>query len=100
MGLNVGWAPEGAARLGDGIEPLDVLVAVLRAYDALPSDLGPSYRAVLTTLGQQVRVLLPDDTVVEGRAVDVEPDGRLVVIDACAVTHRFDAGDVTHLRRA
>ena len=86
--------------LGDGIEPLEVLVAVLRSYDALPSDLGPSYRAVLTTLGQQVRVLLPDDTSVEGRAVDVEPDGRLVVIDACAVTHRFDAGDVTHLSRA
>jgi BirA family biotin operon repressor/biotin-[acetyl-CoA-carboxylase] ligase len=100
MGLNVGWAPAGAARLGDGIAPLDVLVALLRAYDALPGDVGPSYRAVLTTLGQHVHVLLPGGAIVEGRAVDVEPDGRLVVVDACAVTHRFDAADVTHVRPA
>jgi BirA family biotin operon repressor/biotin-[acetyl-CoA-carboxylase] ligase len=36
--------------------------------------------------------------VVEGTATDVEADGRLVVLDACAVTHRFSAGDVVHLR--
>ena len=98
MGLNVGWAPEGAARLGDGVDPLDVLRGVLIAYDDLPHDLGPAYRAVSRTLGRQVRVHLPGGDVVEGRAVDVEADGRLVVVDACAVTHRFDAGDVVHLR--
>jgi hypothetical protein len=38
------------------------------------------------------------DGVLEGRAVDVEADGRLVVIDDCAITHRIDTGDVVHLR--
>jgi hypothetical protein len=35
---------------------------------------------------------------VEGRAIDVEPDGRLVVLDDCGITHRFAVGDVVHLR--
>jgi hypothetical protein len=26
------------------------------------------------------------------------PDGRLVVLDDCGITHRFDTGDVVHLR--
>ena len=32
-----------------------------------------------------------------GRAFDVMPDGRLVVLDECGITHRFDTGDVVHL---
>ena len=56
------------------------------------------YRAALGTLGRGVRVELPDG-VVEGTATDVEPDGRLVLLDTCGVTHRFAAGDVVHLRR-
>ena len=97
IGLNVGWAPEGSARLGDGIDPLDVLHGLLAAYDALPEDVAPRYRAALSTLGQTVRVERAGG-VLEGVATDVEPDGRLVVIDACAVTHRLAAGDVVHLR--
>ena len=57
------------------------------------------YRAALGTLGRRVRVELPDG-VLEGTATDVEPDGRLVVLDACAVTHRLAVGDVVHLRPA
>ena len=53
--------------------------------------------AALGTLGQRVRIELPSG-VVEGTATDVDADGRLVVLDACAVTHRFSAGDVVHLR--
>jgi BirA family biotin operon repressor/biotin-[acetyl-CoA-carboxylase] ligase len=102
MGLNVGWAPVGAARLGADIDPLDVLHAVLVAYDALPVDIAEPYRAALATLGQRVRVHLVagglEGRAVEGRAVDVDPDGRLVVVDDQAVTHRFDSGDVIHLR--
>jgi BirA family transcriptional regulator, biotin operon repressor / biotin---[acetyl-CoA-carboxylase] ligase len=97
MGLNVGWAPEGAARLGDEIEPLAVLRAVLVAYDALPRDVGSRYRAALVTLGRRVRAELPDG-LLEGTAIDVEPDGRLVVLDPCGATHRLAAGDVVHLR--
>jgi biotin-(acetyl-CoA carboxylase) ligase len=36
--------------------------------------------------------------VVQGRAVDVERDGRLLVLDECGITHRIDTGDVIHLR--
>jgi BirA family biotin operon repressor/biotin-[acetyl-CoA-carboxylase] ligase len=100
MGLNIGWAPEGAARLGDGVAPLDVLVALLAAYDALPADVDEPYRKHLRTLGRQVRVELPGDAVLEGTATGVEPDGRLVVLDACGLTHRLAAGDVVHLRTA
>lgn len=100
LGMNVGWAPTGAARLGDGVHPLDVLGAVLTAFDRLPSgsdELHRNYRDALATLGQQVRVEQASG-VLEGRALDVEPDGRLVVLDACATTHRLDTGDVVHLR--
>jgi BirA family biotin operon repressor/biotin-[acetyl-CoA-carboxylase] ligase len=102
LGLNVGWAPAGAARLGDRLHPLEVLGALLAAFDRLPADAGElheRYRAHLATLGQQVRVEQATG-MLEGRAVDVEPDGRLVVIDGCAVTHRLDVGDVVHLRPA
>ena len=97
IGINVGWAPEGAARLGEGIEPAEVLAAMLRAYDALPADIWLPYRKHLDTLGRQVRVELSDGEVT-GRALDVEPDGRLIVVDECGITHRFAVGDIIHLR--
>jgi BirA family biotin operon repressor/biotin-[acetyl-CoA-carboxylase] ligase len=50
------------------------------------------YRATCSTIGQQVRVMLPAGDL-EGRAEDVDDEGRLVV-DGTAVS----AGDVTHLR--
>jgi BirA family biotin operon repressor/biotin-[acetyl-CoA-carboxylase] ligase len=104
MGLNVGWAPPDAARLGTPetdatLTPDVVLAAFLAAYDALPVDCHERYRAALGTLGRRVRVELPAG-LLEGTAVDVEPDGRLVVVDTCAVTHRLAAGDVVHLRPA
>lgn len=97
IGINVGWAPEGSARLGDAVDPLDLLAAMLRAYDELPANVWLLYRNNLGTLGRSVRVELAD-AMVEGRALDVEPDGRLVVLDGCGVTHRFAVGDVVHLR--
>ena len=97
IGLNIGWAPEGAARLGDGYDPVDVLDAMLVAYDELPDDITDIYRASLVTIGQSVHVELSGSEVV-GRALDVLPDGRLVVLDECGITHRFDTGDIVHLR--
>jgi BirA family biotin operon repressor/biotin-[acetyl-CoA-carboxylase] ligase len=97
IGINVRWAPPEAALLGDH-EPLDLLALMLRCYDELPVDLHERYRSELATIGQQVRVELPNGEVI-GRAIDVEPDGRLVVLDECAVSHRFDTGDIVHLRR-
>ena len=57
--------------------PLDVLRAVLTAYDRLPADITERYRDALSTLGRRVRVELADGAL-EGTATDVEPDGRLV----------------------
>jgi BirA family transcriptional regulator, biotin operon repressor / biotin---[acetyl-CoA-carboxylase] ligase len=97
LGLNVRWAPEGAALLGDHLAPATVLAAVLEAYDRLPSDIAQPYRERLHTLGRRVRVELPAGEVV-GRATDVDPDGRLVLLDECGLTHRLDVGDIVHVR--
>ena len=97
IGLNVRWAPVDAAKLGEQFDPVDVLHAMLRHLDQLPSDIATDYRAGLATIGRNVRVELAGSTV-SGRAVDVQPDGRLVVLDECGITHRFDTGDVVHVR--
>jgi BirA family biotin operon repressor/biotin-[acetyl-CoA-carboxylase] ligase len=97
LGLNVQWAPPGAVRLGADVAPFDVLAAVLAAYDALPADVDARYRQALATLGRVVRIEFSGG-VLEATATDVEPDGRLVVVDRCGLTHRVDAGDVIHLR--
>jgi BirA family transcriptional regulator, biotin operon repressor / biotin---[acetyl-CoA-carboxylase] ligase len=97
IGLNVHWAPEGAARLGPDVEPLTVLTELLRALRSQGTDIHERYRALLDTLGRRVRVELPSGDIV-GRAVDVARDGSLHVVDECAITHHVDAGDVVHLR--
>ena len=97
-GVNLRWAPDGAAGLGD-VEPGVFLAAVLESYDALPGDITDRYRSALSTLGRRVRVERPDDTIV-GTAVDVDATGRLTVIDECAISHHLDVGDVVHLRPA
>lgn len=95
-GVNLGWAPDGAAKLGD-IDPRVFLAAVLAAYDALPDDIGQRYRSALSTLGRRVRVERSNDTII-GTAVDVDAAGRLTVLDECAISHHLDVGDVVHLR--
>lgn len=56
-----------------------------------------AYREACATLGRQVRVVL-ETSAVEGRAVQVADDGRLVVELAGGRRRAFDAGDVVHLR--
>jgi BirA family biotin operon repressor/biotin-[acetyl-CoA-carboxylase] ligase len=102
LGLNVRWAPPGAALLGDHIDPADVLNGILGALDALeragPDAVHRQYRARLATLGTPVRVELPDGELT-GIAVNVQPDGRLVVQPSSGAPARvFDTGDVVHLR--
>ena len=97
LGLNVGWAPPGAAKLGADVDPLDVLAALLAGFDRLPTDISTRYRQALATLGRGVRLELLDG-VIDGTATDVDPDGRLVVVDRSGRAHTIDVGDVTHLR--
>jgi len=101
MGVNVGWAPDGAARLSEldpDLSPDEVLRRVLGSYDELPADVTGLYRQRLLTLGAHVRAHLPDGSELVGRAVDIDPSGRLAVLDECAITHHLDAADVVHLR--
>jgi BirA family biotin operon repressor/biotin-[acetyl-CoA-carboxylase] ligase len=79
--------------------PLDMLAALLTAFDSLPEDAGDRYRAALATLGRRVDVQVPGGRI-DGRAVDIDGDGRLLVIDSCGLTHRLDVGDVVHVRDA
>ncbi len=100
-GINIGWAPDGATRLGDTITPSELLEALLTEFDRLGDDTEAeaAYRAHLDTIGRAVRVDTPNGAI-EGRATGVADDGSLEVLDACAVTHRIGVGDVIHLRPA
>lgn len=98
IGLNVGWAPDGAARLGgDGgaAERSALLAALLGAYDALPvasAELLAGYRRELATIGRDVTIATPNGEVA-GTAVDVDDDGRLLV-DTGSEVVAIDVGDV------
>jgi len=109
IGLNLGWAPEGATSLAASgwtqtVAPQDFLLAMLPHIDrflALGDDaLHSEYVSRVATIGTRVKAQMPDGNDIVGRAVDVEKDGRLVVLDDCAVTHRIDTADVVHLRPA
>lgn len=65
-------------------------------YRALASGWSPheEWRAHLATLGTAVRVGTPGE-VLEGEAVDVDPDGALIVEDLAGQHHHVLAGDVT-----
>ncbi len=56
-----------------------------------------AYVCACATLGRRVRVHLPGGGVLEGEAVDVDPEGRLV-IDAAEGTRAVGAGDIVHVR--
>ena len=91
VGVNLGWAPAGAACLGPGVDREVLLDAYLSALDA-PGDVLSRYRRRCSTLGRRVRVELPGGGV-EGVADDVDDQGRLVV-DGRGIS----VGDVVHLR--
>ncbi|QOJ79343.1 biotin--[acetyl-CoA-carboxylase] ligase [Infirmifilum lucidum] len=55
------------------------------------------YRGLSATIGQRVRVRLPGGVELEGKAVDVDEAGRLVV-ETMRGVFSVEAGDVEHLR--
>ncbi len=114
MGLNVKWAPPpevaDATCMAELLnatqvpEPIDMLDLVLARFDDVSGlderESFALYRKHLHTLGKQVQCELPDGSHLVGRAVDVGADGRLQVLDECAMTHHIDTADVMHLRLA
>ena len=107
LGLNIGWPLAGeqpgatslAAR-GVHVGRDALLDAILARVDECAPDLHERYLARCSTIGRQVRVTLPDDTVVEGVARTVDEDGRLVVDTADGERRAFSVGDVVHARPA
>ena len=114
MGLNVNW-PEPlpddlattatacnliAGRDIDRDALLDAFLDCLEVrYGALASDdAAADERARSATLGREVRVELPGDRVVIGRAVDLARDGALLVETRPGEVVRVAVGDVVHLR--
>jgi BirA family biotin operon repressor/biotin-[acetyl-CoA-carboxylase] ligase len=93
VGINLAWAPPGAARLN---EDRDLLLERLRValdrWSSSPRDVVLArWRELSETLGRQVRVELPG-SVIEGTAEDIGPDGELIVDGV-----RVMVGSVTHL---
>jgi len=109
IGCNLSWAPPGAASLAScgwkrAVTPDEFLAAMLPEIDRLLRLDGEAmhveYLGHLSTVGTQVRAEMPNGEHIIGRALTVEPDGRLVILDDCAISHRIDTADVVHLRPA
>lgn len=83
-----------ADYLGAMSQSIDGLVA---AGDAVSSGLHSAVSARCATLGREVRVTLPGDRMLVGRAERLDGDGRLVVVVG-GYEHMVSAGDVVHVR--
>lgn len=68
--------------------------------DPAASGLLEAYEAQCATLGRRVRADLPGERMLEGDAIGVDGDGRLVVATEGGGTEAVAAGDIVHLRAA
>ncbi|MFJ7066689.1 biotin--[acetyl-CoA-carboxylase] ligase [Streptomyces sp. NPDC101115] len=68
--------------------------------DPAASGLQEAYATACATLGRRVRADLPGERMLEGDAVSVDGDGRLVVATEGGGTEAVAAGDIVHLRSA
>ncbi|MFN0091884.1 MAG: biotin--[acetyl-CoA-carboxylase] ligase [Acidimicrobiales bacterium] len=116
MGLNANWPGELPAELagiatalnrecGREVDREELLIELLTRFEPLYAALGGEagqadllarYRRRSATLGRQVRIEL-DGGQLEGHALDVTPEGHLLVQVGDAV-REVAAGDVVHLR--
>ncbi|WP_328942890.1 biotin--[acetyl-CoA-carboxylase] ligase [Streptomyces sp. NBC_00250] len=121
LGINVTLREEelpvpaaGSLLLADAVSTdRDTLLrAVLRSFeewyrtwvradgDPAASGLQEAYTAGCATLGRRVRADLPGERMLEGEAVALDGDGRLVVATEGGGTEAVGAGDIVHLRSA
>jgi BirA family transcriptional regulator, biotin operon repressor / biotin---[acetyl-CoA-carboxylase] ligase len=119
IGLNVTLRPEelpvpGATSLAiersAGTDRELLLSALLRALDTelrrwgehagdpIASGLRQAYQQRCLTLGEQVRVELPRGGELTGTAVEIDTEGRLVVLSG-GQRRALSVGEVTHVRR-
>lgn len=103
--LLVAGATEPATALADAVltdlwTGLQEAVAGLVAGGAAADAVRSHVRAVCGTVGQRVRLELPDGSTVEADATGVDDDGRITIRDRTGASRGVAVGDVTHLRYA
>jgi BirA family transcriptional regulator, biotin operon repressor / biotin---[acetyl-CoA-carboxylase] ligase len=93
IGINLTWAPEGAARLDEtGERLLARLRPAIERWSSAPAEqVIARWRELTDTIGKRVRVELPQ-RIVEGIAEDIDATGSLVVDGK-----RVSAGSLTVL---
>lgn len=90
---------------GHDIDRTDFLIAVLgnirtrlMEWSQGENTWLDAYREVCSSLGQDVRVILPGEKELLGVAVGIASGGQLMVRDQSGEVHTLNAGEVTHLR--
>ena len=86
--------------LADYLTALDEQLSALVAARGSAAAAGvlAEIEALCATIGSDVVVSLPDGEVLRGRAQRIDPDGRLVVVQADEFESAVSAGDVVHVR--
>ncbi|WP_083295287.1 biotin--[acetyl-CoA-carboxylase] ligase [Curtobacterium sp. BH-2-1-1] len=96
-----GSAPDLADRvLSAFLRAVQEAVVALVAGGAAADGVRSHVRSACGTIGQRVRLELPDDTTSEGDATGIDDDGRITIRDRAGVSRGVAVGDVTHLRYA
>lgn len=96
-----GDAPDRTELLGLLLDTLwDAYVAWQAGGKDAANRLAASYAAGCATLGRAVSVALPAGATLVGRAVEIDPSGRLVVSTSNGERTAVGAGDVVHVRDA
>lgn len=96
-----------AEATGRDVDRGDVLADLLRGLSVWlrsvttdPARLLLAYRDNCATVGRDVRITFPDGEQLEGRASDLDREGRLIVDSAAVGKVAITAGDVEHVRPA
>jgi BirA family biotin operon repressor/biotin-[acetyl-CoA-carboxylase] ligase len=103
IGINVAWAPPGAAALGPSVDRGQLLASLLFNLEGWCDrwdDVRDAYRRRCATVGRRIRAELAGRTLV-GHAEAVEADGRLRIVAEGAEGPEVitvSAADVVHLR--
>ncbi|WIB76371.1 biotin--[acetyl-CoA-carboxylase] ligase [Curtobacterium sp. MCPF17_002] len=103
--LAVAGAHGSAAELADAVlvafhGAVLEAVAALVAGGAAAETVRSHVRSACGTIGQRVRIELPDGTHLEAEATGIDDDGRITIRDRAGVSRGVAVGDVTHLRYA
>jgi BirA family biotin operon repressor/biotin-[acetyl-CoA-carboxylase] ligase len=93
LGLELPQAPDRTEVLAQLLGSIDGLLPLLDDVTALRA----AYADACSTLGKEVRCELPAGRTLEGRAVDIDAEGRLVVAGPDGEV-AVGAGDVVHVR--